>query len=212
MANFDLEQQEQIDAIKTWWERYGTAITVAAVVISFGVTSIVGWRWYQARQTEAAAVLYLALQEGLQANNPTRVREAALQLVDKYPGTGYAALASLVAARIDFDGGDTKSARSRLEWAIANAHQDEFKDLARLRLAAVMIDDRDYVAAIRVLDGRRGTAYEALFLDTRGDALFAQGDAAAARNAYQSALDKLDVQSPYRNLLQLKLDAIGERK
>jgi len=212
MAHFDLEQQEQIDAIKTWWERWGTLVTIVVVVVALGVTAMSGWRWYQNRQAEGASVLYLAIQEGLQANNQTRVREAAAQLTENYPGTGYAVLAALVAARLDFEGGDSKAARSRLEWAIANAKQDEFRDIARLRLAAVLIDDRDLIAALRVLDAKHGNAFDALFLDLRGDVLFAQGDPNAARNAYQSALDKFELNSPYRNLVQLKLDALGEPK
>lgn len=212
MAHFDLEQQEQIDAIKTWWERYGNLVTVAVVVVALATTALSGWRWYQNRQTERASLLYLAVQEGLQGNNQTRVREAAVQLTDKYPGTGYAVLAALIAARLDFEGGDTKAARTRLEWAIANAKQDEFRDLARLRLAAVLVDDRDLVAALRVLDAKRGKAFDALFLDLRGDVLLAQGDANAARNTYQLAFDKLEEKSPYRNLVQLKLDALGEAR
>ncbi|MFN9154337.1 MAG: YfgM family protein [bacterium] len=212
MAHFDLEQQEQIDAIKTWWERHGNLVTVVVVVVALATASLSGWRWYQNRQTEGASLLYLAVQEGLQGNNQTRVREAAAQLTDKYPGTGYAVLAALIAARLDFEGGDTKAARTRLEWAIANAKQDEFRDLARLRLAAVLVDDRDLVAALRVLDTKRGSAFDALFLDLRGDVLLAQGDANAARNAYQLAFDKLEEKSPYRNLVQLKLDALGEAR
>ncbi|MCA3070782.1 MAG: tetratricopeptide repeat protein [Rhodocyclaceae bacterium] len=212
MAHFDLEQQEQIDAIKTWWERHGNLVTVVVVVVALATAGLSGWRWYQNRQTEGASLLYLAVQEGLQGNNQTRVREAAAQLTDKYPGTGYAVLAALIAARLDFEGGDTKAARTRLEWAIANAKQDEFRDLARLRLAAVLVDDRDLVAALRVLDTKRGSAFDALFLDLRGDVLLAQGDANAARNAYQLAFDKLEEKSPYRNLVQLKLDALGEAR
>jgi predicted negative regulator of RcsB-dependent stress response len=212
MAHFDLEQQEQIDAIKTWWERHGNLVTVVVVVVALATAGLSGWRWYQNRQTEGASLLYLAVQEGLQGNNQTRVREAAAQLSDKYPGTGYAVLAALIAARLDFEGGDTKAARTRLEWAIANAKQDEFRDLARLRLAAVLVDDRDLVAALRVLDTKRGSAFDALFLDLRGDVLLAQGDANAARNAYQLAFDKLEEKSPYRNLVQLKLDALGEAR
>ena len=212
MAHFDLEQQEQIDAIKTWWERYGNLVTIVVLVVALAVTGMSGWRWYQNRQTEGASLLYLAVQEGLQGNNQTRVREAATQLTDKYPGTGYAVLAALIVARLDFDGGDSKAARTRLEWAIANAKQDEFRDLARLRLAAVLVDDRDLVAALRVLDAKHGNAFDALFLDLRADVLFAQGDTNAARNAYQSAFDKLEEKSPYRNLVQLKLDALGEAR
>jgi predicted negative regulator of RcsB-dependent stress response len=149
MAHFDLEQQDQIDAIKSWWERWGRLVSTLALVIALVVAGATGWRWYQARQTEAAAVLYLAIQESLQGNDLKRVREAAGQLVEKYPSTGYAVLAALVAARIDVESGDSKSARARLEWAAANARQDEYRDLARLRLAAVMVDDRDYVSPAR---------------------------------------------------------------
>ena len=74
MAHFDLEQQEQIDAIKTWWERYGNIVTIVVLVVALGVTATSGWRWYQNRQTEGASVLYLAIQEGLQGGNQTRVR------------------------------------------------------------------------------------------------------------------------------------------
>lgn len=209
MAHFDLEQQDQIDAIKSWWERWGRLVSGVALLLALVVAGITGWRWYQHRQAEGAAVLYLAIQESLQGNDLKRVREAAGQLVEKYPSTGYAVLAALVAARIDVESGDSKTARARLEWAAANAKQDEYRDLARLRLAAVMVDDRDYVAALRVLDLKRSATFDALFLDLRGDVLSAQGDAPAARAAYQSALERMEANSPYRALVEVKLDAAG---
>ena len=209
MAHFDLEQQDQIDAIKSWWERWGRLVSTAALVIALAVAGFSGWRWYQNRQVEGAAVLYLAIQESLQGNDLKRVREAAGQLVEKYPSTGYAVLAALVAARIDVESGDNKTARARLEWAAANARQDEYRDLARLRLAAIMVDDRDYVAALRVLDMKRSATFDSLFLDLRGDVLSAQGDAPAARASYQTALERMEANSPYRALVEVKLDAMG---
>ena len=209
MAHFDLEQQDQIDAIKSWWERWGRLVSTVALVVALAVAGWNAWQWHQRRQIEGAAVLYLAIQESLQGNDLKRVREAAGQLIEKYPGTGYAVLAALVAARVDVESGDAKAARTRLEWAAANARQDDYRDLARLRLAAVMLDDRDHVAALRVLDMKRAATFDALFLDLRGDVLTAQGDAAAARAAYQSAIEKMEAGSPYRTLVEVKLDALG---
>jgi len=209
MAHFDLEQQDQIDAIKSWWERWGRLVSAVALVVALAVAGWNAWQWHQRRQIEGAAVLYLAIQESLQGNDLKRVREAAGQLMEKYPGTGYAVLAALVAARVDVESGDAKAARTRLEWAAANARQDDYRDLARLRLAAVMLDDRDHVAALRVLDMKRAATFDALFLDLRGDVLTAQGDAAAARAAYQSAIEKMEAGSPYRTLVEVKLDALG---
>lgn len=209
MAHFDLEQQDQIDAIKSWWERWGRIVSGVVLVVALVVAGFSAWRWHQGRQIEGAAVLYLAIQESLQGNDLKRVREAAGQLVERYPSTGYAVFAALVAARLDVESGDSKAARARLEWAAANAKQDEYRDLARLRLAAVMIDDRDFVAALRVLDLKRSATFDALFHDLRGDALAAQGDAPAARSAYQSALERMEAGSAHRGLVEVKLDAIG---
>jgi predicted negative regulator of RcsB-dependent stress response len=40
----------------------------------------------------------------------------------------------------------------------------------------------------------------------------AKGSLAEARSAYQSALEKTDAKSPYRSLIQLKIDSLGEAK
>jgi predicted negative regulator of RcsB-dependent stress response len=39
-----------------------------------------------------------------------------------------------------------------------------------------------------------------------------QGKKAEARSAYTQALEKTDAQSPYRRLIEVKLDALGEAK
>ena len=51
-----------------------------------------------------------------------------------------------------------------------------------------------------------------IYADLRGDVYFAQGSTAEARAAYQSALEKTEVGSPYRNLIQIKIDALGQAK
>jgi predicted negative regulator of RcsB-dependent stress response len=60
-----------------------------------------------------------------------------------------------------------------------------------------------------VLDLKRSATFDALFLDLRGDVLIAQGDAPAARTAYQNALERMEANSPYRALVEVKLDAAG---
>jgi predicted negative regulator of RcsB-dependent stress response len=51
-----------------------------------------------------------------------------------------------------------------------------------------------------------------LYADLRGDILVAKGSPAQARAAYQSALEKTEVGSPYRNLIQIKIDSLGQVK
>jgi len=40
MAHYDLEEQEQIDSIKTWWKMYGNLVTG---VILAGSLAVIGW-------------------------------------------------------------------------------------------------------------------------------------------------------------------------
>jgi len=51
-----------------------------------------------------------------------------------------------------------------------------------------------------------------LYADLKGDVLSAQGKPGEARAAYQIAYDKTEARSAYRNLIQMKLDALGDGK
>ena len=92
---------------------------------------------------------------------------------------------------------------------MSNAKDDEYKQLAKLRLAGVLLDEKAYDEALKLLENPPA-AYAALFADRRGDVLVAQSKVADARTAYKLALDKLDKQdSGMRQFVQFKLDALG---
>ena len=102
-----------------------------------------------------------------------------------------------------------KSAGTQLEWALNRAKDEETSAVARLRLAAVRLDEKQYDEALRLLDAKHPPAFDGLYLDLRGDVMLAQGKTAEARAAYQDALAKLAEQGNYRLVVQAKLDALG---
>jgi predicted negative regulator of RcsB-dependent stress response len=63
---------------------------------------------------------------------------------------------------------------------------------------------------LKLLDVKHAVAYDALYANLKGDILIAQGNRAEARAAYQSALDKSEARGTFRQLVQVKLDALGE--
>jgi predicted negative regulator of RcsB-dependent stress response len=130
-------------------------------------------------------------------------------LIDQYKGTAYAPRAALLLAKLNFMGKDLKSAQAQLEWAAANSKEPAVKDLARLRLAGVQLDQKQYDAALKTLSGSRSDAFAPRFDDLKGDVLLAQGKPAEARVAYQAAFGKMTEDNPYRNIVELKLDAMG---
>ena len=131
------------------------------------------------------------------------------QLADKYGGTGYAPRAALIVAPLLFESGDKAGAKAQLAAVIDGDTEDELKQIARLRLAAILFDDKQYDDALRTLDAKHDDAFAGIYADMRGDILAAAGRAAEARTAYQTALARLDAKSSYRNFVQVKLDALG---
>lgn len=220
MATYDLEEQEQIDELKTWWRMYGNLVTAVVVAVALVVVGWQGWNWWQRKQSAEASVLYTAMQEAAATNDAKRTRDIAGELIDKYSGTAYAGMAAMFSAKTQADGSDAKTARAQLAWAADNAKEDALRDLARLRLAALLLDDKAYDEALKQLAAEPAPAFLPRYAELKGDILAAQGKPAEARAAYEAALAKLDAltkdqgggRGPYHDVLKTKLDALGGAK
>jgi predicted negative regulator of RcsB-dependent stress response len=206
---YDLEEQEQIDAIKAWWKQYGNTVLLSVAVFVAIVAGIQGWRYYQNKQTAQAAGLYEMLQGAADSHDASKVRTVAGQLIEQYPRTAYATRAALLAARSNYDGGDAKSAKAQLQWVLDHAGSDEIRDTARLRLAGILLDEKNYAEALKQLETKHGTAFDGLYADLKGDVLLASGKESEAQASYKLALEKIDPASAYRGLVQMKLDGLG---
>jgi predicted negative regulator of RcsB-dependent stress response len=209
---YDLEEQEQIAAIKGWWNDYGKLVLLVAIACLVTVAGFQGWRYYRAQQTERAATLYNQLMEAERGNDAKRVRDIAGQIIDSHGSSQYAGMAALAAAKAGVATGELEDAKKRLQWASERAKEDELRDVARLRLAGVLLDEKKYDEALKLLAVKSGDSFAMLYADLRGDVLSAQGKAADARKEYQQALDKSEANSNYRRLIELKIDALGEAK
>jgi predicted negative regulator of RcsB-dependent stress response len=212
MAVYDLEEQDQLDDLKAWWNRWGNIVTAVIVAACIAAAAVQGWRWYTARQSEEASALFTGLTQALRAQDVNKAKEAAAQLEDKYSRSGYAARGALVLAKMLFDSGDAAGARAQLQWVIDKSDETDLKEIARYRLAEVLVNEKQYDEALKLLDAKHGAPYAGLYADLRGDALAMAGRTAEARAAYEDALAKLDAKSTYKQYVQVKLDALGGAK
>ncbi|MBU1691455.1 MAG: tetratricopeptide repeat protein [Gammaproteobacteria bacterium] len=208
---YDLEEQEKVDELKAWWKKNGMTVMLAVAVFAAVVVGMQGWRAYQHSQQRQAALAYEAVQNGVQSKDIKRIRDAAGQLIEKYPGTPYASRAALLAAGVNYESGDAKSAKAQLKWVVEHAKEEGARDIARLRLAGILLDEKSYEEAMKTLEGSHEKAFDGLFSDLKGDLLTAQGKMADARVAYKAALEKMDEKSAYRQVVEMKLDGLGER-
>ena len=209
MAAYDLDEQEKLGDLKAWWSRYGNYVTAAITVVALLIAANQAWKWYTGKQATEAATLYFALSDAATKNEAAKVKDASAQLMEKFASTGYAPRGALLAAKSAFDAGDLATAKTQLEWVVANSKEDELKAIARLRLAAVLLDQKQYDAALAALDGKTSEGFAGLFLDMKGDIFNLQGKAADAKTAYEAALPKLDAKGSQKQYTQLKLDAVS---
>ena len=217
MATFDLEEQEQIDELKTWWKMHGNLVTSVVLAVTLAVAGWQGWNWWQRKQSSEASVLYAAVQQAIVLKDAKRSRDLAGELIDKYKGSSYAGMAAMLSAKAQEEGGDGKTARAQLAWATDNAKDDTLRELARLRLAALLLDDKAYDDALKQLAVEPSAALAPRFAELKGDVFATQGKRAEAKAAYESAVAKLDAMPKgeagrhreYRDILQAKLESLG---
>jgi predicted negative regulator of RcsB-dependent stress response len=207
---YDLEEQDQLEDLKTWWKQWGNTIAGVVIAVSVGVISVQAWRWWTQQQAAQAAAIFDAVNTALRTNDSAKAKDAMSQLADKFAGTGYAPRAALLVAAQLFENGDAAGAMAQLAWVIDKSSEDELKQIARLRLAEILLDEKQYDEALRVLDAKYDQPFAAIYADTRGDVLAAAGRTEEARTEYETALAQLDPQSAYRNVVQLKLDSIPQ--
>ncbi len=205
---YDLEEQEQLATLKAWWAQYGNLVTWVLIIVLAGYAAWSGWQYYQRNQATQAAQLYAELQKARGSGDPARVQRVATDLLERFNGTAYAPMAALLAAQSAFEAKDMDVARNRLQWVIENG-DDEAKALARLRLAGVLLDEKAYDQALKVLDAKVPDEFAGLVADRRGDILVAQERIEDARKAYETALEGIGPSNPGRALIRLKLEAIG---
>lgn len=208
-THLDLEEQEQLDQLKQFWKQYGTLITWALILVLGAFAAWNGWNLWQRDQAVKAGVMYDEIDKAALAGDAELAAARFAALRERFPRTAYAQQGGLLAARLQLEKGQVDKASAALAWVAENAVEDEYKTLAKLRLAGVLMDQKKYDDALKQLDAAGAKPFEALVADRRGDILLAQGKRADAKAAYQKAWDTMDPKVEYRRLVEAKLTALG---
>jgi len=210
MAAFDLEEQETLDELKAWWRQYGRWVKLAIAALVIGGAGTGGWKYWQGSQRDGAASIYFDLEAAYDGRDTIKVRELTDKLVADYPGSAYTPRAQMLSARRDAEAGKLDDAERRLRSVIADADEPALRDMARLRLSALLLDERKHEDALKAIERPELPQYGRLFDDRRGDIYMGLGKPAEARKAWQAAFDAATKDTAFQAWLQLKLDAMGE--
>ena len=204
----DLQEQEQVDALKAFWARYGNLITWAITLV---LAVFAGWNWYQKLQRDkdsAASTMYGELQGAADAGDAKRAAQIFGDMQAKAPKTTFTQLGALLVAKAQADKGDAAGATANLQWVADNGNEENAA-VAHMRLAGLLADGKKYDDALKQLALVKPASFAALVSDRRGDIDLAQGQKDAAAKAYKVAYDGLPATAQYRMLVEAKLTALG---
>ena len=210
MANhLDLEEQEQLDQLKHFWNTWGTLISSVLLVVVGSLAAWNGYQYWQNRQAGQAAALFDAVDVAARAGDQARMAQAFGDLKSKYARTTQASQAGLALAKTYVDSGNTEGAKDVLAWIAAESGDEGLKALARLRLSSVLMDQKNYDEALKQLDGNTPAEFEAVVADRKGDVYQLQGKRAEAIAEYAKAYKAFEDAIEYRRPVEIKLGALG---
>jgi predicted negative regulator of RcsB-dependent stress response len=212
----DLEEQEQLDQLKAFWQKYRNLIIGVLTVVLLAYSAYSASLWWRNSQALEASKLYETMVTAIAKGDKEVTLRAADDLQKDFSSTPYAAMSSLIAARIEAESGDTKRALEYLRWAAKNASNDAYLALAKMRLVGQLIEqgsEKDFAEADQILKEAPVPGFESLWIERRGDWYLMQKKNAEAKTSYQEAWKKLDqvkeLPEEARRLLKVKLDAVG---
>ena len=208
-TQLNLEEQEQLDSLKAFWNKQGNLITWTLILVLAGFAAWNGWNYWQRDLAVKAGAMFEDLDRAAAAGDAEKTARVFADMQQRYPKVPITQQGGLTAAKLQVDKGQSDAAKASLAWVAENGAEEEMRSIARLRLAAVLADAKQFDEALKVLDAAKSPEFTALVADRRGDMLMAQGKMNEARIAWQAAYAAMDAKLDYRRLIEAKLTSIG---
>ncbi len=200
-------EEQQVEELKKWWKQSGSSIITGVIIGLAVVFAVKSWFAWQDRKAAQASDIYAVMMNEMEQGNNKAASDNAGMLIADFSGTPYASLAAMALASFRIGDGDLEAARTQLQWVLDNGASDELVNVGRLRLARVLISQKDYEGAMAQLDQlEAGRGQDAVIEELRGDIHSVRGEIQQAVDAYQVALTLMAQGNPGRNLVQLKYD------
>ena len=208
MDTYDTEE-EQVEALKRWWQENGRSTVVAIVLALVAGFGWQGWQKYDEEQQQAASDLYQSLLQAMSGAQQGEIEASAVieladQLKQTHMGSTYAQFAALHLARMAVENDDLAKAEAELRWVLSKAGKgSDVAQITELRLARVLAAGGDSDQALSILTGANDNPYQASYESARGDILMGLGQDTEAREAYTRARNLATAEAPQASLPML---------
>ncbi len=210
---YDLEEQEQLDEFRAWWNKNGKLVTRLVLV---AIVAFAGWQGYQSWMNSKATAASTAYQNlvstpvlDVDSKKAEQISKDAQAIQNDYSMTPYAGRSALFAARALHQAKQNEAAEKQLKWAVAEAKEPAIKHMAAIEIAGLQIERNALDDAKKTLEGINDSGFDGLKNTLLGDIYIAKKQEKEAKEAYNKALKGLDPEGKLFYLTQQKLDALG---
>lgn len=210
MANqLDLEEQEQLDQLKHFWQQYGNRITWVLILVLGAFASWNFYQYWQRGQAAQAAAMYDEVERVVKSADAAKIDRVFTDMKDRFASTTYAQQAGLLVAKQHYSAGNVEAAKAALSWVADKSSDPGYQAIARLRLAGILMESKAFDEALKQLSGSFPSSFEALVADRKGDLFLMQGKKKEAVAEYEKAFRNFQEGTEYRRLVEVKLNSLG---
>ncbi len=210
MANqLDLEEQEQLDQLKHFWQQYGNAITWALIVVLGAFASWNFYQYWQRSQATQAAAMYDEVERVVKLADMAKIDRVFGDMKERFPSTTYAQQAGLLVAKQYYSAGNVEAAKAALGWVADKSSDEGYQAIAKLRLAGVLMESKAFDDALKLLSGSFPANFDALVADRKGDIFLVQNKRKEAIAEFEKAFKNFEERTEYRRLVEVKLNSLG---
>lgn len=202
----DNEEQQQVEQIKKWFSENGLFLAISLVVAIIALFAYQYWNQITEKDTAQASEQYELLLDDLANNKIANAQEVGSAILTQHKNSTYASLAALLMANEAVQEKHYELAQSYLQKVIKEGHVAALREIARLRLARLQIENGKPEVALNLLNDIDEKQYIPAVDAIRGDAYVALKKYDLAKGSYQQALIKLPDDAIFHTLVAMKLN------
>ncbi|MBA2648483.1 MAG: tetratricopeptide repeat protein [Legionella sp.] len=203
-----MTEEEQLEAIKKWWQRYGNIVTVCISIVLLGVAAYRYYNWHHDKLRQQASTTYERMMNEFSNSNIKLVRSYADDLIKNYDHTVYADAAHMTLAKIFITKDKLENARDELEAVASKSSMSSLKQIAKIRIARILANNESYKDALKELSQIDDETFLPVINELKGDIYGAQGQYKEAIGAYRLAMNEVKIKGMGNLFLEMKTNEV----
>ena len=183
-----MTEEEQLEVIKKWWQRYGNLVTVFISIIFLCIAGYKYWSWHEEKVMQQASSIYENMMIAFSNQKTKSVRSYANELIKDYGNSVYADVAHMTLAKLHISKNRLEQAKNELQLVINQGHVSTLREIAKIRVARILMASQSYDNALKELGAVDSPTYTPVVNELKGDIYRAKGQYQEAMEAYHLAM------------------------